>query len=112
MTNPGKPDPNRQKKAGAASDLMDGLVLLSQFGMSIAISMGLCLYGAAWLRERFGLEKWVFVPAVFIGLWLSFSSFRSVTVYLQNRDAWKKKQQQEQLKKEARHREAGQVHKK
>ena len=111
MNQTGRPVKKPEKKAGAASDLMDGLVLLSQFGMSIAISLGLCLWGAAWIRERFGLEKWVFVPAVFIGLWLSFSSFRNVSVYLQNRDAWKKKQQQDQLKKEARRREAGQVHK-
>ena len=103
--------PGRNQNSGLARELMDGLVLLSQFGMSIAISMGLALYGAAWLRDRYGLDKWVFIPAVFIGLWLSFSSFRSVTVYLRNRDAWKKKQLQQQ-EKEARQREVRQVHKK
>ena len=104
--------PERGKKSGVARDLMDGLLLLSQFGMSIAISMGICLWGAAWLRDRYGMDKWIFIPAILLGLWLSFSSFRSISVYLQNRDAWKKKQERERLKKEAREREVRQIRKK
>ena len=97
--------PEQGKKSGMARELMDGIVLLSQFGMSIAVSMGVCLWGAAWLRDRYGLEKWIFIPAILLGLWLSFSSFRNISEVLKNRDAWKKKQQQ--LEKEAQKREAG-----
>ena len=104
--------PERGTKSVVARDLMDGLLLLSQFGMSIAISMGICLWGAAWLRDRYGMDKWIFIPAILLGLWLSFSSFRSISVYLQNRDAWKKKQERERLKKEAREREVRQIRKK
>ena len=104
--------PERGKKSGVARDLMDGLMLLSQFGMSIAISMGVTLWAAAWLRDRYGLDKWIFIPAILMGLWLSFSSFRNISVVLQNRDAWNKKQKAEQRKQEARKREAGQGNKK
>ena len=104
--------PERGKKSGVARDLMDGLLLLSQFGMSIAISMGICLWGAAWLRDRYGMDQWIFIPAILLGLWLSFSSFRNVSEVLKNRDAWKKKQQQEQEKKEARAREVRQFREK
>lgn len=104
--------PERGKKSGVARDLMDGLLLLSQFGMSIAISMGVCLWGAAWLRDRYGMDKWIFIPAILLGLWLSFSSFRNVSEVLKNRDAWNKKQKAEQEKQEARRREAGQGDKK
>lgn len=104
--------PEQGKKSGVARDLMDGLMLLSQFGMSIAVSLGLCLWGAAWLRDRYGIDKWIFLPAIFIGLWLSFGSFRSISVVLKNRDAWKKKQERERLKQEARKHEAGQGNKK
>ena len=104
--------PERGKKSGVARDLMDGLLLLSQFGMSIAISMGICLWGAAWLRDRYGMDKWIFIPAILLGLWLSFSSFRNVSEVLKNRDAWNKKQKAEQEKQEARRREAGQGDKK
>ena len=104
--------PERGKKSGVARDLMDGLLLLSQFGMSIAISMGVCLWGAAWLRDRYGMDKWIFIPAILLGLWLSFSSFRNVSEVLKNRDAWNKKQKAEQEKQEARKREAGQGDKK
>ena len=104
--------PERGKKSGVARDLMDGLLLLSQFGMSIAISMGVCLWGAAWLRDRYGMDKWIFIPAILLGLWLSFSSFRNVSEVLKNRDAWNKKQKAEQEKQEARRRETGQGDKK
>ena len=104
--------PGRGNSTGLARELMDGILLLSQFGMSIAISMGICLWGAAWLRDRYGLEKWIFIPAILIGLWLSFSSFRNISEVLKNRDAWNKKQEAEQRKQEARKREAGQGNKK
>lgn len=109
MNGPGR---EPEKKTGVAGDLAAGLILLSQFGMSIAVSLGLCLFGAVWLRDRFGLDKWIFIPAIFLGMWLSFSSFRSISVCMGNRDAWQKKQEQERRKKEAREREVRQIRKK
>lgn len=104
--------PRQGKTGGLAPELMEGLVLLSQFGMSIAISLGLCLFGASWLRDRFGLENWVFIPAILLGLWMAYGSFRSISVVMKNRDAWNKKQRALQEQEEARHREVRQSNQK
>ena len=103
--------PQRDKKSGLAPELMEGLILLSQFGMSIAVSLGLCLFGASWLRDRFGLGNWIFLPAILAGLWMAVGSFRSISVYQRNRDAWNKKQKALE-EKEARRREIRQTNQK
>ena len=103
--------PQRDKKSGLAPERMEGLILLSQFGMSIAVSLGLCLFGASWLRDRFGLENWIFLPAILAGLWMAVGSFRSISVYQRNRDAWNKKQKALE-EKEARRREIRQTNQK
>lgn len=44
------------------------LVWLTQLGMSIAVPLGGFVWGAMWLRERFGLGKWVIVCGCIVGL--------------------------------------------
>ncbi len=44
------------------------LVWLTQLGMSIALPMGGFIWGAVWLRDRFGLGKWVVICGCVIGL--------------------------------------------
>ncbi len=44
------------------------LVWLSQLGMSIALPLCGFIWGAVWLRDHFGLGKWVVVCGCVIGM--------------------------------------------
>lgn len=44
------------------------LVWLTQLGFSIISPLLLCLLGAVWLRNRFGLGGWIVVLGLFFGL--------------------------------------------
>ncbi len=48
------------------------LSILSQFGLSLAMPLLLCLFVAYQLREHFHLSYWVYLPAFFFGLAASF----------------------------------------
>ena len=50
------------------------LSILSQFGLSLAMPLLLCLFVAYQLREHFHLSYWVYLPAFFFGLAASFMS--------------------------------------
>lgn len=52
------------------------LVWLTQLGISIAAPMALCIMGAFWLRNRFGLGAWVLIAGILLGLYLAFDGFR------------------------------------
>ena len=48
------------------------LMILSQFGLSLAMPLLLCLFVAYQLREHFHLSYWIYLPAFFFGLAASF----------------------------------------
>ena len=48
------------------------LSILSQFGLSLALPLLLCLFVAYQLREHFHLSYWIYLPAFFFGLAASF----------------------------------------
>lgn len=48
------------------------LSILSQFGLSLAMPLLLCLFVAYQLREHFHLSYWIYLPAFFFGLAASF----------------------------------------
>lgn len=48
------------------------LSILSQFGLSLAMPLLLCLFVAYQLREHFHLSYWIYLPAFFFGLATSF----------------------------------------
>ncbi|WP_455015551.1 AtpZ/AtpI family protein [Oribacterium sinus] len=48
------------------------LSILSQFGLSLAMPLLLCLFVAYQLREHFQLSYWIYLPAFFFGLAASF----------------------------------------
>ena len=48
------------------------LSILSQFGLSLAMPLLLCLFVAYQLREHFRLSYWIYLPAFFFGLAASF----------------------------------------
>ncbi|EEJ50291.1 AtpZ/AtpI family protein [Oribacterium sinus] len=48
------------------------LTILSQFGLSLAMPLLLCLFVAYQLREHFHLSYWIYLPAFFFGLAASF----------------------------------------
>ena len=48
------------------------LSILSQFGLSLAMPLLLCLFVAYQLREHFHFSYWIYLPAFFFGLAASF----------------------------------------
>jgi len=48
------------------------LSILSQFGLSLAMPLLLCLFVAYQLREHFHISYWIYLPAFFFGLAASF----------------------------------------
>ena len=48
------------------------LSILSQFGLSLAMPLLLCLFVAYQLREHFHLSYWIYLPAFFFCLAASF----------------------------------------
>ncbi|WP_314834171.1 AtpZ/AtpI family protein [Oribacterium sinus] len=48
------------------------LTILSQFGLSLAMPLLLCLFVAYQLREHFHISYWIYLPAFFFGLAASF----------------------------------------
>ncbi len=50
------------------------LVWLTQLGVSIVCPVVLCLFGAIWLRDRFGLGNWVLFLGIALGLGGAFSA--------------------------------------
>ena len=64
------------------SEIMQNLLLLSQFGLSLAAPLLLCLFLCQQLSLRFSLGEWVYIPGFFFGLGGSFMTawklFRSI----------------------------------
>lgn len=53
------------------------LVWLTQLGISVAVPLALCILGAVWLRNRFGLGAWVLILGIGLGLYLAVDGFRT-----------------------------------
>lgn len=49
-------------------ECVENFALLTQLGLSVAVPPLLCLYAAAWLREKFQLGVWSMILALLIGL--------------------------------------------
>lgn len=56
------------KETSVAEECLRSLILMSQFGLSIAVPLVLCTYGAYWLQNRFALGGWVVIAGLLIGL--------------------------------------------
>ena len=50
------------------TDLIRGISLLTQFGLSLIIPLILCLGISWWLCNRAGFGSWVFIPGFVFGL--------------------------------------------
>lgn len=44
------------------------LAWMTQMGMSVAVPLVLCILSSAWLKNRFDLGGWIFIPGIFLGL--------------------------------------------
>ena len=53
------------------------LVWLTQLGISVAVPPALCILGAVWLRNRFGLGAWILIVGIVLGLYLAADGFRT-----------------------------------
>lgn len=53
------------------------LVWLTQLGISVAVPLALCTWGALWLRNRFGLGIWVLFVGIGLGIYLAIDGFRT-----------------------------------
>ncbi len=52
------------------------LVWLTQLGISVAVPLCLCTFGALWLKNTFSLGLWVLFVGVGLGLYLAVDAFR------------------------------------
>ena len=62
------------------------LTILSQFGLSLAMPLLLCLFVAYQLREHFHLSYWVYLPAFFFGLAASFMTAYKFYLSVSNKE--------------------------
>lgn len=62
------------------------LSILSQFGLSLAMPLLLCLFVAYQLREHFHLSYWVYLPAFFFGLAASFMTAYKFYLSVSNKE--------------------------
>ena len=53
------------------------LVWLTQLGISVAVPLALCTWGAAWLRQKFELGPWVLILGIGLGFYLAVDGFRT-----------------------------------
>lgn len=53
------------------------LIWLTQLGISVAVPPALCILGAVWLRNRFGLGLWVLILGIAVGFCLAIDAFRT-----------------------------------
>lgn len=65
--------------------MLQNLSLLTQFGLSVASPLVLCLVGAAFAANRFGLGTWIYVPALVFGLGGSACAFLEFLKLIQRR---------------------------
>lgn len=68
-------------KKNTPVQMMQIVVYITQFGISLALPLVLCLWGANWLQTRYALGSWIFIPAIILGLGGAASSFVSFAKY-------------------------------
>lgn len=66
------------------------LVWLTQLGISVAVPLALCVLGAVWLRNRFGLGSWVLILGIGLGLYLAADGFRTSLKAMEQMSGFKK----------------------
>jgi len=64
----------RGKKMKHRSEIMQNLLLLSQFGLSLAAPLLLCLFLCQHLVSVRHVGEWVYIPGFFFGLGASFTT--------------------------------------
>ena len=58
-------------------DILQGLSMLTQLGLSIALPPVLCILAGLWVQKKFALGEWVIVVALVVGLVSGACSFAS-----------------------------------
>lgn len=72
--------------------ILQGLSFLGQLGFSLAMPLILCIWGAIWLKDRFGLGNWIVIAGLILGLGGAVSSFNGFIRYVQRKAAQKNDQ--------------------
>ena len=55
---------------------------ITQIGISVIISVFICIYGAAWLRDKFSLGNWIVILGIVLGIGSGILSvFRQVRAF-------------------------------
>lgn len=58
-------------------DVLQGLSMLSQLGVSVALPPILCILAGVWMQKKCGLGDWVVIVALLVGLVSGACSFAS-----------------------------------
>lgn len=67
------------------------LIWLTQLGISVAVPLALCTFGAVWLRDRFQLGSWILVLGIGLGFYLAIDGFRTSLKAMEKMNRSKKK---------------------
>ena len=61
-----------QKNAGGdimhRKDILQGLSMLTQLGVSVALPPILCIFAGIWIQKKWGIGDWVIVVSLLVGL--------------------------------------------
>lgn len=70
------------------------LIWLAQLGISVAVPLTVCIWGAAWLQNRFALGPWVMLIGIMLGLYLAYDAFRTSIKAMERMQKPKKDEQE------------------
>lgn len=75
-------------KRNSTFKLLQNLTYLTQVGLTIAIPLILCIFGASWLQQKFDLGGWVVLVGIILGIGGAVSSLAEF-IKMGNRQAKK-----------------------
>ncbi|MEG1993773.1 MAG: AtpZ/AtpI family protein [Oscillospiraceae bacterium] len=77
-------------KSNSTFKLLQNITYLTQVGLTIAIPLVLCIFGASWLQQKFDLGGWVVLVGIILGIGGAVSSLAEF-IRFANRQANKNK---------------------
>lgn len=84
-------EPNRQ-----IFSAMKYLSFLTQLGLSIVTPIVLCIWGAVWLQNRFGLGGWVLIVGILLGVGGGGSAFYQFYQFIQREEQREKERKEDE----------------
>ena len=59
---------DENKDASPGFKVLQNLTYLTQLGLTIALPLVFCIFGASWLQKRFNLGSWIVLVGIILGI--------------------------------------------